>query len=181
MARKGARVIDADVVAHELLADDKTCFKKILRVFGRAVIENGKISRQKMAAVVFRQPKKLKALEGIIHPAVVAHIKREIASLRRQKKQGVVVLDVPLLFESGIDALTDVTMVVKASQEKQILRARKQLKLSRSEALARIKSQMPLQNKIRLADIIIDNGGTLTKTKQQVDKIWVRLSQKRKK
>ena len=88
-------------------------------------------------------------------------------------------MDVPLLFESGLDRTVDVVVVVKASRNAQIIRAAKRLNISRIEALRRIKAQQPLNQKIRLADYVIDNGAGKLKTKQQVKEIWQKLNRKK--
>ena len=99
----------------------------------------------------------------------------------RIAKKIILILEVPLLFESGIDRYTDWTVVVKASQKQQVKRAVKRSSMTKQEALNRIKSQMPLSEKVRLADIIIDNGKTLNQTQKQVNKIWLKLPEKIKK
>jgi dephospho-CoA kinase len=177
LKRKGATVIDADKLAHEVLA--KQCFKKVVQTFGKDILEKGKINRRKLAGMVFNHPQKLKMLENIIHPAVIKEIKLRIQSSRR-KKEGIVVLDVPLLFEAGLDREVDLTMVVTADKKTQIQRAMKQLNITRHEALKRIKAQMPLKNKIQYADWIIKNSRSKNDTQKEVNAIWQKILQQKR-
>ena len=103
-----------------------------------------------------------------------------LAEFKHGSHVQVAVLDVPLLFESRLDRLVDYTVVVKAGRQNQIKRAVGKLGMSRGEALRRIRNQMPLREKIRRADIIIDNEGSLTKTYNQVKEIWQRIQQRKK-
>jgi dephospho-CoA kinase len=178
LKRKGAKIIDADKLAHELLA--KQCFKKVVKTFGKNILEHGKINRRKLAALVFNHPQKLKKLEGIIHPAVIKEIKMRVQSSRR-KKEGIVVLDVPLLFEAGLDREVDLTLVVTADKKTQIQRAMKQLHITRQEALSRINAQMPLKNKIQYADDVIDNSRSKRDTQKEVNAIWQKILQLKRK
>jgi len=90
----------------------------------------------------------------------------------------VVIMDVPLLFESGMDKMADVTITVKASQQDQIRRTTKKFKMNKTEALKRIRNQMPLSKKISLSDIIIDNRGSLKDVDSQVSAVWNKLQKR---
>lgn len=173
-AHLGAKVISADTIAHEEIKPNGRCYKEIIKIFGREILKNEAIDRKKLGKIVFEDKKKLKILENIIHPVVNQRIGGFINA--QQGKKGVIVLDVPLLFEVGLQKKVDASVVVKAPATVQIKRAVKQLKISKAEALRRIKAQMPLKTKIRLANFIIDNGGTITGTRKQVVKIWDELS-----
>ena len=180
-ANFGAEVLDADAIAHQLIGPQGACTKSVVKIFGSSVLDGGNIDRRKLAGIVFHDPKKIKRLEGIIHPVVKKEISARLRKFERSNNVEVVILDVPLLFESRLDRLVDYTVVVKASRQNQIKRARRKFGMSRGEALRRIRNQMPLRDKIRRADIIIDNDGPLTKTKNQVIEIWQRIRQKKKK
>ena len=171
----GAKVLDADEIAHQQITPKGTCFKKIVKVFGKGILTSGRIDRKKVAARVFGDMRQLRALEKIIHPAVRRVIKTKIKQHKVNKRTAVIVIDVPLLFESKLDMCVDLSIVVKANKLKQITRATKELGMSKTDAERRLKTQMPLKQKIRLADMIIDNNGTLTNTKKQVKRIWEKL------
>jgi dephospho-CoA kinase len=173
-AKYGAKVLNADKVAHRLLRPGTGCYRAVIRLFGDGILRAGRVDRKAIAARVFKDSALLAALNLIIHPAVRKKIVDEIAGFKKKRK-GVLILDVPLLFETGLDKLTDMTIVVRSSRDKQITRASKALGINASEAKRRIKAQMPLQKKIRKADIIIDNNGTLNQTQKQVKQLWQKL------
>lgn len=159
-ARCGAVVIDADHLAREAVKPGKPAWREIVRTFGRGILNPDRtINRRALGAIVFHDKKKLRRLERIIHPRVAREQTRLTKRAARQDPDAVVIYDVPLLFEAGIDKRMDKTIVVTADRETQIARLKKRNGLTRAEALRRIKSQWPLSRKIRRADIVIE--GTL--------------------
>jgi dephospho-CoA kinase len=165
----GARVIDADRLAHGSLARGKPAYRKAVRVFGRDILKkDSSIDRRKLAAKVFCDRKLLSRLNRIIHPEVIRKIEEEI----RNSAKKVIVLDVPLLVEAGLKNSVDKLIVVSVSPSTQIKRAGKKTGLNRREISRRIRCQLPLAIKIRLADFVIDNNGSLSKTKKQVKQVW---------
>lgn len=177
--RLGARLIDADKIAREQLDPGKPAFKKTVAYFSKDILSDGRINRRELAGIVFKDSKKLKKLEGFIHPYVEKAIKKEIQIAR--KKNEVLVLDVPLLMEVGWDKFCDLCVVVKTSRAVQMARAVKTLRITPQQASSRIKAQMPLKDKLRCADVVIDNNGTKTITKQKVMMVWKRIVQRIKK
>ncbi len=176
--RSGAVVVDADQIVHRHLNQRGAVYRKLIKTFGKQIINKGGMNRKKLAEIVFKDRRKLRTLENILHPMVRLTISRELKKLKKSKKM--VVLDVPLLFESGINRLADISVVVKTKPSTQIKRAMKRLHITRTEALTRIKAQMPLKEKIRRADIIIDNNGTQIKTKEQVKDICQKIHRMKK-
>lgn len=153
----GAVVIDADLLAREVVTPGKPAWKEIVSTFGKDLLNSDRtLSRHALGAIVFRHPAKRLALERIIHPRVAREQKRLTRQAARNNPKAVVIYDVPLLFEAGIDKRMDSTLVVTADRETQIARLKKRNGLSRAEAIRRIKSQMPLATKRRLADYVID-------------------------
>lgn len=175
-AELGAKVIDTDKMAHRLMREDRACTKKIIKEFGKSILTLGHIDRKKLGDIVFVDSRRLKKLERIIHPKIIKEIKDKIAIYGKKRKGKVLVIDVPLLFESGLDKHVDVIIAVKADLEKQIQRTMKCLSLTRQEISNRIHAQMPMKEKLLLSDIIIDNRGTIQRTKSQVKKIWQELA-----
>ena len=171
----GAKVLNADRIAHQQMTPKGACFKRVVRSLGKDILTAGRIDRKKVATRVFNDIRQLRKLEQIIHPAVRNIIQVKIQQYKRRKGRAVVVVDVPLLFESKLNKDVDLSIVVKANRTMQMARAIKKLGMTRADAERRIKAQMPLQQKIRLADITIDNNGTLTNTKKQVKRIWEKL------
>lgn len=171
-----AKIIDADEITRCLLAGDKKIIKKVAKVFPNAILKT-EIDRKKLAKCVFQNPRELKKLTDILYPEAVKEVKNRITAY---KNSPFTILDVPLLFEAGWDRLVDVTIVVTASRRQQIQRGQKRLRLSKAEILRRLKLQMPLKTKCDLADIIIDNSGSLENTRRQVGAIIDRLRKRKK-
>ncbi|HEX7765116.1 MAG TPA: dephospho-CoA kinase [Nitrospira sp.] len=167
--RCGATVIDADALAREVVLPGKPAWREIVRTFGKAVLNPDRtINRKALGTKVFGHPGKLRQLERIIHPRVAREQIRLAKQSARKDPTAVVIYDVPLLFEAGIDTRVDTTIVVIADRETQIARLKKRNGLSRAEALRRIKSQMPLANKRRHADYVLDGTLPLPELKKQV-------------
>ena len=158
----GAVVIDADELAHEVVKPGKPAWRAIVTLFGKTMLNQDRsLNRQALGSIVFRNRTKRRQLERIIHPRVAREQARLTKQAARIDPTAVVIYDVPLLFEAGIDTRVDKTLVVTADRETQLARLKKRNGLSRVEAIRRIRSQMPLSKKVRLADIVID--GTLSR------------------
>ncbi|HOW42174.1 MAG TPA: dephospho-CoA kinase [Candidatus Omnitrophota bacterium] len=168
LSRAGAVVIDADAVAHALMRPRTAVYRRIRRFFGAGVVStDGQIDRQALSRIVFTDPVKLVRLNRIMHPAIIASMRRQI----RRVTKGMVVLDAPLLFETGLDRMADAVIVVKASPARQRQRIKARDGLSGRQIALRIKAQIPLSEKIRRADFVIDNTGTKINTLKQVQHI----------
>ena len=175
LARYGAKVLDADKIAHQLLKRRGPCFKAVVARYGKDILTKGRIDRRKLGRVVFDDPKKLKNLEKVIHPFIIKEIKFNLRRLAHSKRKGIVVVDVPLLFEAGLHRMVDKVIVVKANRATQIQRLVKRTGMKRNDIIKRIEIQMPIRHKIRRADFVIDNGGSLAQTRKQVKMIWRKL------
>ena len=160
--RCGAVVIDADALACEVVAPGKPAWRDIVTVFGGEVLNPDRtINRRALGAIVFRNKAKRRRLERIIHPRVAQEQMRLTRAAAMRDPHAVVIYDVPLLFEAGIDKRVDKTIVVTADRETQISRLKKRNGFSRAEAVRRIKSQLPMANKVARADCVFD--GTMKK------------------
>ena len=173
--RLGAKVFDADLWAHDLLKKKSSCFNRVVEVFGENILMKGEIDRRKLAEIVFKNTAKRKKLERIIHPEVERKIDREIRAFKKNQRKAFLVLDVPLLFEAGLDTKVDYAIVVKSKVTQQIERSVKKIGITQAEAKRRIKAQMPIRDKIRKADIVIDNSKTKTETIKKVKEIWQKI------
>ncbi len=168
----GAKIIDADKIARGLLKTGTRTYKKILTVFGKSILkENGAIDRSKLAVIVFGNKKQLLKLNKITHPEVIKTIQQKIEGISK----GIVVLDIPLLFEAGLEYLADKIVVVSVNRQNQYGRLLKKASLDKIEIAKRINAQMPLSEKIRRADFIIDNDYSIGNTKKQVQKLRRKL------
>jgi len=169
----GVRVIDADKIAHGALRKTSGEYRKIKAAFGPSVLDkSGNIDRKRLAGAVFGDRDLLKRLNAIIHPGVIKAIKSKI---RNSSKAGVIVLDAPLLIEAGLKNITDKIVVVTCPKDEQIKRCSRKFKIDKKEVLRRIKSQMPLSRKIKMADYVINNGATRAETRKKIEKIWRRI------
>ncbi len=165
----GARVIDADRVSRALVDKNTALRRAILKMFGKQFASRGgKVDRQKLAWHVFSHPKELKKLNTLVHPGVIVEAYRQLEKLR--SKKGLVILDVPLLFESKMEKLADFTVVVKASQANMLSRASRR---GIPAQLARriLAAQWPVMKKTKLADFVIDNNGTHEELARQVERV----------
>jgi len=169
----GAKVINADKIAHKIVEPGTQIYKKTINVFGGVILKkNETINRDKLAKIVFNNKNSLNILNRIIHPEVIRIIKNQI----KISPSKIIVLDAPLLIEAGLRKIVDKIVVVKISRKKQIQRIIKKTSLSKTDILKRIRHQMPLLDKIRLADFVIDNNGSIQETKKQVKNIWKKMN-----
>ena len=161
----GARIIDADSIAHRVIKPSTRIYKKIINAFGKNILNKDRtINRHKLAKLVFNNKDLLERLNKIMHPEIIRIIKAKL----KAAPAGIIVLDAPLLIEKGLEKIVDKLIVVTITRERQIERIRQKTDLKRQEILKRINAQIPLSRKARLADFIIDNSGTIEETKKQV-------------
>lgn len=168
----GADVLDADSLAHAMMGPNSVLASKIEQRFGaQAVNADCSINRKAIGDVVFADPEALADLEAMIHPEVVGRMVAAIC----EDGAPVLVLDAIKLFEAGIAEHCDVIWVVDANRETRIKRVMERNGLSRSEAEQRVNAQAPQEEKLAKADVIIDNGGSIEATREQVIAAWQRL------
>ncbi len=169
MLRTGlGELVDADRLAHQSLSRGGSVYKKIISFFGKGILKEDKnIDREKLARIVFVNKPALKKLNSIVHPAVIKEISRRILNSRKK----VVILDAPLIIEAGLRPMVDKLVVVTAKKRQQFSRAGKSLALNQKQTDMRIKSQISQKAKLRFANFIIDNSGTISQTRKQVSEI----------
>lgn len=164
----GIPVIDADVIAREVVKPGKTAYNSIVEAFGQGVLlENGEINRQELGGIVFHNEEKRLLLNRIVHPAVRAEMHTKKEAYVKQDEQAVV-LDIPLLFESKLTSLVERVLLVYVDEDVQLQRLMQRNHLTEEEAKARIRAQIPLVEKLAMADEIINNNGTIEQTKTQL-------------
>jgi dephospho-CoA kinase len=175
-AHLGARVIDADLLAREVVMPGQPAYLKIVEEFGRHVVqEDGSLDRKALGAIVFADPARRKRLEEITHPAIGARQQRILSVLDEEAFEGVVIWDAALLFEGGSAAGMDRVVVVFADPDIERRRLMERDGLTEADARARIASQMPIAEKARLAHHVIDNSGTRQETERQVRAVYAEL------
>jgi len=173
-ARRGGKVIDADRLARENIKKDKPAYKKIIRSFGKGILKyNGEINRPQLAERVFTNKSLVARLNKIVHPEIIRQIKKEITKAKNKKQ--IAIIDAPLLIEAGLLKIIDKLIVVKASKKNQLKRLVAKTGFSKIKITQRIKAQLPLKQKQQMADFVVDNDGSLTYTKKQVEEIWKKI------
>jgi dephospho-CoA kinase len=177
--RCGALVIDADQLARQVVEPGKPAWRDIVRTFGKSILRSdGSIDRQALGAIVFQSPRKLRRLEQMIHPRVARLQTRLTKTIAERRPNAVVIYEVPLLFEAGVDARVDEIIVVSADRRTQIERLTRRTGLPRAQVLRRINSQMPLARKRRMAGIVLDGTMPLSKLKRMVARLYRELQKK---
>jgi dephospho-CoA kinase len=178
--KKGAVLLDADVIAQSVIAEGLPAYNEILTCFGDAVVGAKKeIDRKQLARIVFNDAEKLKALNKIVHPKVEKEILQKLNGLKSENASSKrVVLDVPLLFEAGLDKYCDLAIVVRAKREIRLKRL--MLKgMTLEDAKNRITAQEEKHRYENRADIIVDNENGTQALEQQADMIWKELDEVR--
>lgn len=164
-------VVDADKIAREVVYPGEEAYNKIIETFGTHLLREDKtLNRKKLGEIVFDDQEKLETLNQIVHPA----IRKRIIEKRDgfvQDGASCVVLDIPLLFESNLTNFVDKTIVVYVDENVQLQRLMERDEFGESEALKRIKSQMPVKEKAKLADAVINNNSSKTVTFEQLEDI----------
>ena len=169
---RGAAVIDADALARAA-TQDPDVLQKIAATFGDKLVKEGALDRAGLAAVVFNAPKARARLNAIIHPWVSRQREVQVTALASQSSPPAVILhDVPLLFEVGLDAEMDQTVVVDAPLAIRVARVTARRGLTPDDVRARDAAQLPLEEKVKRADFVIDNSGELADLLEQVERVW---------
>jgi len=172
---QGVPVVDADVLAREAVAKDSPGLAAIVEAFGTEMLDaKGELDRAKMGELIFNDAKRRASLNAIVHPHV-AMAAQAAFQQARERGEPALVYDVPLLFENGLDAAVDCTLVVWVDAATQLERLLARNDLSQAQARARIASQMSLDNKKERADYVLDNSGTLDATLDQLAALWPAL------
>lgn len=174
LAQNGALIIDADLIARQVVAKKSSGLKQIVAKFGEEILTaSGELDRKKLGKLVFSNKDLLKALTDITGPLIRTEILREIQAAKKAQVK-LVVLDIPLLFETGYQTLCDKVMVVTIPSKLQLERVMKRDNLSAAEARKRIANQLPASKRNELADVLIDNSKSVAETYQQVLK-WLKI------
>lgn len=174
----GAHIIDADRIAHDLLEPGQQAWQEVLDYFGKDILlPDGGIDRTKLGDIVFNDPEKRAWLNNCLHPRVFEAYTAQVRHLKSRQPDIIIVFDAALLIETGYHRKMDRTVVVYATQEEQLARLMSRDTLSRAQALSRIQSQMPLEDKRGYADYIIDNTGDREDTERQARDVFIQIKQ----
>jgi len=188
-AARGAHVIQADRIAHELMQPGGPVYNQVVLHFGRQILQpDGRINRQKLAQAAFSAPPpgggtttspRVEELNRIVHPAVIASQEEWMADIQRRDPHAIAMVEAALILEAGVSHRFDKLVVVSCSHDVRLQRFAQRLHLdvetARQEMERRMAAQMPDEEKARRADYVIDNSGSLADTERQVDKIMQEL------
>ena len=170
----GFAVLEADKISHALIEPGGAAYEEVIARFGREIVDaDGRINRRRLGAIVFRDPQKLKQLNGMLHPRVEAELLRRLQELEKSGTVAVAFVEAALIFEAGLDKRLDGVVVAWCLPEQQL--ARLMERGMREEARQRIGAQMPVQEKLALAAEKIDCSGSMEETRSQVDALAAKL------
>ncbi len=172
----GAYIIDADKLAHEITKPNKPAWQDIVAAFGPAVTDaNGQINRKRLGKIIFADEAARAQLDAITHPRIEEEVAVAMNAARQQGCE-IVILDAPLLIEVGWYSRVDAVWVVFVDEKTQIVRLMMRDNSSYEDAMARIRAQLSLNEKLNYADVVINNSKTIECTKKQVYKFWGEIS-----
>ena len=169
----GAKIIDADKIARRAVKKGRPTWQKILDYFGKDILlPDGEIDRAGLGKIIFNNPAKKEKLNSIVHPYVFSEMENEMSKIKKETPHAIVIRDIPLLMELGLEKKISPVILVYVPQKIQLERLMKRDGLSEKDAVSRIKSQMDIEKKKKLAHIIIDNTGDIENTKVQVVRVY---------
>jgi len=175
----GARIIDADKIAREVVEQGKPAYEEIRAFFGEEILlPNGDIDRERLGDIIFNDSDKKKHLDAIVHPRVFERSAALIAEIEASEPDAVVILDIPLLLEANMDRDLAEVIVVYVPEELQLQRLIARDGIDEKAAMARIRSQMPIEEKRKRATLVIDNSGSRSACRQEALKALDRLKRK---
>ncbi len=169
----GSKTIDADQIARLVVKPGEPVWHEIVEAFGAEILNrDGSINRSILGEIVFNDKEKREILNSITHPRIIERIKELVEQLAKEKVEVVIVEAALIVEKGGMKPIIKELIVVTADEETQISRLINRDGLSREEAVARIKSQMPLSEKLKYATYVVDNSGTLEETRKQIEEVW---------
>ncbi len=179
LAEAGARIFDADKIAREVVMQGTPAYDEILSFFGVGILlPSGEIDRERLGEIIFNDPGKKKQLDTIVHPRVFERSAEKIAHIAVQAPNAVVIMDIPLLLETGMEKNMAEVIVVYVPESLQLERLMKRDGISEQAARSRIRSQMPIEEKRKRATTVIDNSGTKPDSRKQALAVFNRLKQR---
>lgn len=176
LVEKGAHLIDFDEISHAVMAPEGPVWRDVVRHFGEGILDNdGTIDRRKLGSIVFSDREKLDLLNRLVHPAVFKEWRKRIEAIGKEQPDAIVLSDIPLLIEAGMESMVDLVLLVYVPPEEQIARLVARSGLSPEEAKKRIASQMPIDEKLPIADIVVRNDGSPEATREASSAVWTEL------
>ncbi len=174
--KEGAYLIDADQIARELVEPLRPSWREIIRLFGKEILNQDKtIDRKSLAEKAFADPEQRRLLNQILHPRIKRELVKRVRAIGRKDPHAIVIFDAPLLVETGFHQEMDKVVVVTSTKSQQIARLKKRSGMSETETRRIIASQLALEEKIKLADYIVRNEGSIQKTRREAREIFQEL------
>ncbi|SDC10228.1 dephospho-CoA kinase [Paenibacillus sp. UNCCL117] len=173
LVRRGALLVDADRIAREVVEPGTPVLAQVIERFGAdLLLPDGSLHRKKLGERIFGDGEARRDLESLLHPPIRATMRERMASFQENHPDKLVVVDIPLLYESGLQQMVDEVMVVYIPRELQLERLMTRDGLTLEQAEKRLDAQMSIEEKKRLADIVIFNTGSLEETERQISAFW---------
>lgn len=178
----GAHLIQADAISHELMQPGKPVYQEVVRHFGTGILDpDGRVNRARLAESAFGQPSRIQELNQIVHPAVVKRQEEWMDEISRRHPRGIAIVEAALILEAGavrqLDRLVVVTCRPEQRVERWAERRRVDMDAARAEVTRRMAAQLPDEEKIKAADYVIDNSGSLDETSKQVQAAYAKLKE----
>jgi dephospho-CoA kinase len=172
-AELGAAIIDADLIAHDVMSPGHETYESVAQAFGPEILNTDRtINRKALGRIVFAQEDKRMLLNRLVHPAVRAAVELRITAIREANPRAIAIVDAALMVETGYYRLHDRLVVITCSPSLQLARLVNRDGCTLEDARARIASQLPIEDKLKLADYVIETSGTLRETREQVDAVY---------
>ncbi|HBQ25678.1 MAG TPA: dephospho-CoA kinase [Syntrophomonas sp.] len=169
----GAVILDADQIARLVVLPHQPAWEDIVKFFGPEVVNKDKsLNRAKIGDIVYNNPESLRELNRFTHPRIMQYYKDELRRIQIEQPDAIVILEVPLLYETNMDKLCQQVVVVWVDRETQIRRLMKRDNMTYEDAVRRVEAQMPLDEKVKRADFVIDNRGSIVETKEKATKYY---------
>ncbi|MGA9174074.1 MAG: dephospho-CoA kinase [Thermoactinomyces sp.] len=179
LRRRGAVLIDADQVARKVVEPGSLGLNKIKENFGSEMVTaEGRLDRAKLGELVFNDEEARERLNALLHPLIIEEMKQLTGQSLKKEPHSIVIWDVPLLIEENLTQFVEQVIVVYVPESIQLKRLMERNQLTETEAIKRMKSQLSIEDKKKVADYIIDNSGSLEDTERQVDQLWKYLTLK---
>lgn len=176
LADLGCYLIEADKLGHEVMMPGGEAYDAIVQEFGREILDvEGRIDRRKLSGLVWHHPERLAKLSSLVHPPVQAREEKRMAEIGRADPHAIAVVEAAILVETGRYKSFDRLIVVSCSREQQVERALERGSYTREEIVARLSRQLPMEEKLRVADYVIDTSGSKEATIEQVRKVYSSL------
>ena len=176
LSEEGAYLIDADQIARDLVQPHTPAWRELVKAFGESILqEDGSVDRKKLAAIVFSSPEKRSLLNQLLHPRIKEETERRLRAIGQSDPEAIVVIDAALLVETGAYREMDRLIVVHATEAQQIERLKERGGVEREEALQIVSAQMPLEEKLKVADMVIRTEGSIEETRRKAREVFREL------